>query len=139
MMTIAEKALRAAKAKYFREILFKYEFEDCSVEEIKTLFNRIFDMNAQEFYFCMESLLVAPEDICFCRSKNVENNEDNEYKPGDWYQDDYVGGIIREDGSLDVCEEYGPPADFGLYDVDVANGLGYYDDDGYFVRYKNYD
>lgn len=34
-------------------------------------------------------------------------------KPGEWYQDKYVGGYFNNQGSLVVCEEY------GLSDEDV--------------------
>lgn len=58
-------------------------------------------------------------------------------KVGEWYQDDHIGGIIREDGTVCVYEEYGlSDADTGLHFVDVQNGLGYYDNDGRFRRYS---
>lgn len=34
-----------------------------------------------------------------------------------WYQDDYVGGFIDENGHFDVCEEY------NLSDADSVNML----------------
>lgn len=34
-----------------------------------------------------------------------------------WYQDDYVGGFIDENGHFDVCEEY------NLSDADLINML----------------
>lgn len=60
-------------------------------------------------------------------------------KPGEWYQDDQIGGYFDEDGHLIVCEEYGTDADFDRYFVEVQNGLGFYDSDGKFVRYKDVD
>lgn len=58
------------------------------------------------------------------------------YKPGDWYQDDHVGGFINNDGTLDVCVEYGlTDADTDRYAVEVQNGDGYYDSSGKFHFY----
>lgn len=51
-------------------------------------------------------------------------------KPGEWYQDDQIGGYFDADGNLIVCEEYGSDADFDCYSVEVQNGDGYYDSDG---------
>lgn len=56
-------------------------------------------------------------------------------KPGEWYQDDSIGGYYDDDGNLDDCEEYGTDADFDRHAVDVANGYGYYDDDGRYISY----
>lgn len=60
-------------------------------------------------------------------------------KPGEWYQDKYVGGYFADDGHLVVCEEYGlSDADTDRYAVQVQNGDGYYDDDGkYRLYYKD--
>ena len=55
-----------------------------------------------------------------------------EYK---WYQDESVGGYIDENGRLIVCEEYGTDADFDTHAVDVANGYGYYNEDGKYIAY----
>ena len=57
-------------------------------------------------------------------------------KPGEWYQDDYVGGYYDCNGNLIVCEEYGPDAYFDRHAIDVMNGNGYYDSDGHYVRYS---
>lgn len=39
-----------------------------------------------------------------------------------WYQDDYVGGFIDENGHFDVCEEYNlSDADSDKYAVEVQN------------------
>lgn len=56
--------------------------------------------------------------------------------PGEWYQNDYIGGYFNNDGNLVVCEEYGlTNADIDKYAVEVQNGDGYYDDDGYYHSY----
>lgn len=56
--------------------------------------------------------------------------------PGEWYQDDYIGGYFNRDGNLVVCEEYGlTDADTDRYAVEVQNGDGYYDSNG---RYRSY-
>lgn len=60
-------------------------------------------------------------------------------KPGEWYQDDCIGGYFAEDGHLVVCEEYGTDADFDRCAVEVQNGDGYYDAAGSFVRFQNRD
>lgn len=57
-------------------------------------------------------------------------------KPGDWYQDDYIGGYFAADGHLVVCENYGSDEDFDRYSVEVQNGEGYYDSTGKFRRYS---
>ena len=49
-----------------------------------------------------------------------------------WYQDDYVGGFIDENGHFDVCEEYNLS---GKYDVEVQNHDGYYDVNGKYVAF----
>lgn len=57
-------------------------------------------------------------------------------KPGEWYQDDYVGGFFGADGYLIVYEEYGlSDADMDKYAVEVQNGEGYYNDNGKYVSY----
>lgn len=57
-------------------------------------------------------------------------------KPGEWYQDDYIGGYFAQDGHLVVCEEYGlSDADTDKYAVEVQNNEGYYDSEG---RYRSY-
>lgn len=57
-------------------------------------------------------------------------------KAGEWYQDEHIGGFIREDGTINVCEEYGlTDADTGNYSVEVQNGDGYYDSNG---KYRSY-
>ena len=62
----------------------------------------------------------------------------NNLKPGSWYQDEFIGGIVQEDGSISVCEEYGlSDADTGNYSVEVQNGDGYYDSLGKFRRYSH--
>ena len=45
------------------------------------------------------------------------------YSAGDWYQDEYIGGFVMADGSIDVCVEYGSDVDFGLHFDDVLNDL----------------
>lgn len=44
--------------------------------------------------------------------------------------------IIREDGDN---FEPGSHRDFGTYDVEVMNGDGYYDEEGWFHRYRDVD
>ena len=57
-------------------------------------------------------------------------------KVGEWYEDDYIGGFIREDGTIDVCVEKNlTHADTDAYSVQVQNGEGYYDSEG---RYRSY-
>ena len=57
-------------------------------------------------------------------------------KVGEWYEDDYIGGFIREDGTIDVCVEKNlTHADTDEYSVQVQNGEGYYDSEG---RYRSY-
>ena len=54
--------------------------------------------------------------------------------------DGNVGGYYDDSGRFIMCEEYcGSDADFGRYDVDIQNGNGYYNDDGYFVSYSDVD
>ena len=53
-----------------------------------------------------------------------------------WYQDDYVGGFIDENGHFDVCEEYNlSDADSDKYAVEVQNHDGYYDFNGNYVAF----
>lgn len=57
-------------------------------------------------------------------------------KVGEWYEDDYIGGFIREDGTIDVCVEKNlTHADADAYSVQVQNGEGYYDSDGCYRRF----
>ena len=57
-------------------------------------------------------------------------------KPGEWYHDDGIGGYFDENGKLVVCEEYGTDADFDRYAVEVQNGDGYYNEDGWYVSFS---
>lgn len=60
--------------------------------------------------------------------------------PGEWYQDNHVGGYFNENGLLVVCEEYGlSDYDTDKYSVNVQNGDGYYDSDGKYVSYCRKD
>ena len=57
-------------------------------------------------------------------------------KPGEWYQDEHVGGYFNISGQLVVCEEYGlTDADIDKYAVEVQNGDGYYDNSGAYRSY----
>lgn len=57
-------------------------------------------------------------------------------KVGEWYEDDYIGGFIREDGTVNVCVEKNlTDADTGNHAVDIQNGDGYYDSNG---KYRSY-
>ena len=56
-------------------------------------------------------------------------------KPGEWYQDESIGGYYDESGRLIVVEEYGTDEEFDTHAVDVANGYGYYDENGRYVSY----
>lgn len=57
-------------------------------------------------------------------------------KPGEWYQDDHIGGYFDRDGNLVVCEEYGlTDTDTDRYAVEVQNGDGYYDSNGCYRSY----
>ena len=51
--------------------------------------------------------------------------------------DGNVGGYYDESGRFIVCEEYGSDADFDRYAVEVQNGDGFYNEDGYFVAYSD--
>lgn len=51
-----------------------------------------------------------------------------------------VGGYYADDGHFVVCEEFGlTDADLDRYAVEVQNGDGYYNSDGRFIRYCDYD
>lgn len=56
-------------------------------------------------------------------------------KPGEWYQDEHIGGYFDKYGRLIVCCECGTDEDFDRYSVEVQNGDGYYDSNGRYVRY----
>lgn len=56
--------------------------------------------------------------------------------PGEWFQDEHVGGYFNKNGDLVVCEEYGlTDADTDKRSVDVQNGNGYYNTSGKYVSY----
>lgn len=57
-------------------------------------------------------------------------------KPGEWYQDDSIGGYFNENGDLVVCVEFGTDADFDTHSVEVQNGDGYYNEDGLFISFS---
>lgn len=58
-------------------------------------------------------------------------------RAGDWYEDEHVGGFIREDGTIDVCVEKGlTDADTGAHSVEVQNHDGYYDATGTYRSYR---
>lgn len=55
-----------------------------------------------------------------------------------WYVDDYGDLIYDDDGHPVVCDEYSlTDADLDRYAVEVQNGDGYYNSDGWFVRYRD--
>lgn len=57
-------------------------------------------------------------------------------KCGEWYEDDYIGGFVREDGTIDVCVEKNlTDADMDAYSVQVQNGEGYYNSEGWYRSY----
>lgn len=57
-------------------------------------------------------------------------------KPGEWYQDEHIGGYYDANGYLVVCEEYGlTDADTDKYAVEVQNGNGYYNEFGKYISY----
>lgn len=57
-------------------------------------------------------------------------------KPGEWYQDEFIGGYYDKNGELVVCEEYGlTDADTDQYAVQVQNGEGYYNSSGKYVSF----
>ena len=54
--------------------------------------------------------------------------------------DGNVGGYYDDNGHFVVCEEYGlTDADLDRYAVEIQNGDGYYNSDGWFVRYRDDD
>lgn len=56
--------------------------------------------------------------------------------PGEWYQDNHVGGYFNQNGELVVCEEYGlSDADTDKYSVEVQNGNGFYNEYGKYVSF----
>lgn len=58
-------------------------------------------------------------------------------KPGDWYQDEQIGGYFAADGHLIVCEEYDlTDADTDRYFTEVQNGQGRYDENG---KYRHFE
>lgn len=57
-------------------------------------------------------------------------------KPGEYFDDGFVGGYFAEDGHLVVCYEYGSDESFDRYAVNVMNGDGYYDSSG---KYRSYE
>lgn len=58
-------------------------------------------------------------------------------KVGDWYEDDCIGGFIREDGTINVCVEKNlTHADTDEYAVQVQNREGYYDSTGTYRSYN---
>ena len=59
--------------------------------------------------------------------------------PGEWYQDDYIGGYYDSNGRLNVCFENGTDEDFDTHFEDVQNGNGYYDSCGKYRNYGSYD
>lgn len=57
--------------------------------------------------------------------------------PGEWYQNEYVGGYFNQDGDLVICEEYGlTDEDIDKYSVEIQNGEGYYSKSGKYVRFE---
>jgi len=59
---------------------------------------------------------------------------------GKWEVRGNYGGYIDEKGNFIVCEEYGlTDAETDKYAVEVQNGDGYYNSEGWFIRYKTYD
>lgn len=56
--------------------------------------------------------------------------------PGEWYQNEHVGGYFNQDGDLVICEEYGlTDEDIDKYSVEIQNGEGYYSKSGKYVSY----
>lgn len=57
--------------------------------------------------------------------------------PGEWYQDNFIGGYFNQNGDLVVCEEYGfTDSDTDKYSVEVQNGNGFYNDFGKYVSFE---
>lgn len=57
--------------------------------------------------------------------------------PGEWYEDDDIGGYYDDNGNFVCCWENGTDEDFDRYSVQVQNGEGYYDETGTYRRYRN--
>ena len=58
--------------------------------------------------------------------------------PGEWYQDNHIGGYFNQFGELVVCEEYDlADLDTDKYAVDVQNCDGYYNKYGMYVLKKS--
>lgn len=58
------------------------------------------------------------------------------FNVGEWYEDEHIGGFIRDDGTINVCIEKGlTHADTDAYSVQVQNGEGYYDNEGLYRSY----
>lgn len=56
--------------------------------------------------------------------------------PGEWYQDNHIGGYFNQIGELVVCEEYGlTDSDTDKYSVEVQNRDGYYNQSGKYVSF----
>ena len=56
--------------------------------------------------------------------------------PGEWYQDDYIGGYFNQNGDLVVCEEYDlTDSNTDKFATEVQNGDGYYNDFGDYVSF----
>lgn len=56
---------------------------------------------------------------------------------GDWYENEFIGGFIREDGTIDVCLEKNlTDADTDKYAIQVQNGEGYYNSQGKYISYR---
>lgn len=65
-----------------------------------------------------------------------DKNKTIKGKAGEWYEDDNIGGFIRDDGTISVCIEKNlTHADTDAFAVDVQNGDGYYDNDGWYRRF----
>lgn len=56
--------------------------------------------------------------------------------PGEWYQDEHIGGYFNHIGELVVCEEYDlTDSDTDKYAVEVQNCDGYYNEYGKYVSF----
>lgn len=56
--------------------------------------------------------------------------------PGEWFQDEDVGGYFNKNGDLVVCEEYGlTDSDTDKHSVDVQNRDGFYNEIGKYVQF----
>lgn len=59
-------------------------------------------------------------------------------KPGEWFQDDHVGGYFDENVNFVVCEEYElTDADTDRFSVEIQNGDGYYDKSNSYCSYHH--